>query len=65
MTQASLAETASGYRHEAFLYSGPAEFLAGTMSFIRRAIRAASASRPCLDSRSTGKGHAVEHRKPS
>jgi anti-sigma regulatory factor (Ser/Thr protein kinase) len=40
MTQASLAETASGYRHEAFLYSGPAEFLAGTMSFIRRAIRA-------------------------
>ncbi len=30
----------SGYRHEAFLYSGPAEFLAGTTSFIRRAVRA-------------------------
>jgi anti-sigma regulatory factor (Ser/Thr protein kinase) len=39
-TRVPLAETASGYRHEAFLYSGPAEFLAGTMSFIRRAIQA-------------------------
>ena len=39
-TQVPLAETASGYRHEAFLYSGLAEFRAGTMSFIRRAIDA-------------------------
>lgn len=39
-TQAPLAETASGYRHEAFLYSGPDEFRTGTMSFIRRAIDA-------------------------
>ncbi len=29
-----------GYRHEAFLYSGTAEFLAGTTSFIGRAIDA-------------------------
>lgn len=41
MTQALPAETAGGYRHEAFLYSGMAEFLTGTMSFIRRAVRAA------------------------
>jgi anti-sigma regulatory factor (Ser/Thr protein kinase) len=40
MTQASLPGTASGYRHEAFLYSGMAEFLAETMSFIRRAVGA-------------------------
>jgi anti-sigma regulatory factor (Ser/Thr protein kinase) len=39
-TPVPLAETASGYRHEAFLYSGPAEFRTGTMSFIRRAIDA-------------------------
>jgi anti-sigma regulatory factor (Ser/Thr protein kinase) len=38
-TQVPLAETA-GYRHEAFLYSGTAEFRTGTMSFIRRAIDA-------------------------
>jgi hypothetical protein len=38
MTQVPLAETASGYRHEAFLYSGTAEFRTGTMPFIRRAI---------------------------
>jgi anti-sigma regulatory factor (Ser/Thr protein kinase) len=31
-------ETATGYRHEAFLYSGMAEFLPGTLSFIRRAV---------------------------
>jgi anti-sigma regulatory factor (Ser/Thr protein kinase) len=40
MTQAPLPETASGYRHEAFLYSGPDEFLVGAVSFIRRAIQA-------------------------
>ena len=40
MTQVPLAETASGYRHEAFLYSGTAEFRTGTMPFIRRAIDA-------------------------
>jgi anti-sigma regulatory factor (Ser/Thr protein kinase) len=38
------AATADGtlgrYRHEAFLYSGPAEFLAGAMSFIRPAVQA-------------------------
>jgi len=33
-------ETRAGYRHEAFLYSGTAEFLSGTLSFIRRAISA-------------------------
>jgi hypothetical protein len=33
-------EHADGYRHEAFLYSGTAEFLAGTMSFISRAVDA-------------------------
>src|ERR1700684_1887504 len=38
--QASLAETDSGYRHEAFLYSGMAEFVTGTVSFIRRAVGA-------------------------
>ena len=30
----------TGYRHEAFLYSGLAEFLSGTLSFIRRAVSA-------------------------
>jgi anti-sigma regulatory factor (Ser/Thr protein kinase) len=30
----------AGYRHEAFLYSGTAEFLSGTVSFIRRAVGA-------------------------
>jgi anti-sigma regulatory factor (Ser/Thr protein kinase) len=29
-----------GYRHEAFLYSGMAEFLSGTLPFIRRAVGA-------------------------
>jgi anti-sigma regulatory factor (Ser/Thr protein kinase) len=33
-------ETVAGYRHEAFLYSGMAEFLSGTLSFIRRAVSA-------------------------
>ena len=40
MTQAPPERHVSGYRHEAFLYSGLAEFLAGTTSFIRRAVRA-------------------------
>ena len=40
MMQAPPEGAISGYRHEAFLYSGPAEFLAGTTSFIRRAVRA-------------------------
>jgi anti-sigma regulatory factor (Ser/Thr protein kinase) len=39
-TQTSPEETPGGYRHEAFLYSGPDEFLSGTMSFIRRAVSA-------------------------
>ena len=38
--QAPLAGPASGYRHEALLYSGLAEFLTGTLSFIRRAVSA-------------------------
>lgn len=33
-------EAVGGYRHEALLYSGTAEFLTGTTSFIRRAVRA-------------------------
>ena len=33
-------EDVGGYRHEAFLYSGLAEFLAGTMPFIRHAVDA-------------------------
>jgi anti-sigma regulatory factor (Ser/Thr protein kinase) len=33
-------EAVTGYRHEAFLYSGLAEFRSGTLSFIRRAIGA-------------------------
>src|SRR6202046_1985872 len=37
---ASAEGTVGRYRHEAFLYSGMAEFLAGAISFIRRAIRA-------------------------
>ena len=40
MTQALSERPVSGYRHEAFLYSGTAEFLAGTTSFIRRAVSA-------------------------
>jgi anti-sigma regulatory factor (Ser/Thr protein kinase) len=40
MTQAPPERAASGYRHEAFLYSGTAEFVAGTTSFIRPAVRA-------------------------
>jgi len=40
VTQTSPDRTAGGYRHEAFLYSGRAEFLSGTTSFIRRAVRA-------------------------
>jgi len=38
--QAPPTETAGGYRHEALLYSGLAEFLTATASFIRRAVRA-------------------------
>jgi anti-sigma regulatory factor (Ser/Thr protein kinase) len=38
--QALRDETAGGYRHEAFLYSGLPEFLSGTTSFIRRAVNA-------------------------
>jgi len=41
LAPASVEGTVGRYRHEAFLYSGMAEFLAGTTSFIRRAIRAA------------------------
>jgi anti-sigma regulatory factor (Ser/Thr protein kinase) len=33
-------EAVGGYRHEALLYSGTAEFLTGTTSFIRRAVSA-------------------------
>ena len=40
MMQPSMEETVGGYRHEALLYSGIAEFLAGTTSFIRRAVHA-------------------------
>jgi len=40
VTQAAPGRAVSGYRHEAFLYSGMAEFLAGTTSFIRRAVQA-------------------------
>jgi anti-sigma regulatory factor (Ser/Thr protein kinase) len=40
MAPASLHETAGGYRHEALLYSGMAEFRTGTTSFLRRALRA-------------------------
>ena len=40
MTQAPPKRPVSGYRHEAFLYSGVTEFLAGTTSFIRRALSA-------------------------
>ena len=38
--QAFTNGTLSGYRHEALLYSGMAEFLTGTTSFIRRAVNA-------------------------
>ena len=40
MTQAPPERPVSGYRHEAFLYSGMTEFLAGTTSFLRRAVSA-------------------------
>ena len=40
VTQAFTEETLGGYRHEALLYSGMAEFLTGTTSFIRRAVNA-------------------------
>jgi anti-sigma regulatory factor (Ser/Thr protein kinase) len=40
VTPAPSAATAGGYRHEAFLYSGLPEFLAGALSFIRRAVSA-------------------------
>ena len=40
MMQPSMEETVGGYRHEALLYSGIAEFLTGTTSFIRRAVHA-------------------------
>ncbi len=39
-TQAPPAEAVTGYRHEAFLYSGTDEFLSGTLPFIRRAVGA-------------------------
>jgi MEDS: MEthanogen/methylotroph, DcmR Sensory domain len=39
-TRASRAEISTGYRHEAFLYRGMAEFLTGAGSFIRRAATA-------------------------
>jgi anti-sigma regulatory factor (Ser/Thr protein kinase) len=45
VTHTSPDETAAGYRHEAFLYSGMAEFLSGTLPFIRRAV---SAGNPIL-----------------
>ena len=40
MTHAFTQEALGGYRHEALLYSGKAEFLTGTTSFIRRAVNA-------------------------
>jgi anti-sigma regulatory factor (Ser/Thr protein kinase) len=40
LTQTSRDEAVGGYRHEAFLYSGLAEFVSGTTSFIRRALGA-------------------------
>jgi anti-sigma regulatory factor (Ser/Thr protein kinase) len=40
ITHTPTDEAAVGYRHEAFLYSGMAEFLSGTLSFIRRAVSA-------------------------
>jgi anti-sigma regulatory factor (Ser/Thr protein kinase) len=40
MTQATVEGSVGGYSHEAFLYSGMAEFVAGTTSFIRRAVDA-------------------------
>ena len=40
ITRSFTEETTGGYRHEALLYVGMAEFLAGTTSFIRRAVRA-------------------------
>lgn len=38
--RASPGDAAGGYRHEAFLYSGMAEFLTETTSFTRRAVQA-------------------------
>ena len=38
--QEPVAEAVGGYHHEAFLYSGMAEFLAGTMPLIGRAVDA-------------------------
>ena len=52
VAQTSRAEASGKYRHEAFLYSGLAEFLAGTTSFIRRAV---SAGDPVLVVLSGGK----------
>jgi anti-sigma regulatory factor (Ser/Thr protein kinase) len=40
VTQVPRGETAGGYRHEAFLYSGTSEFLSGTAAFVRRAVNA-------------------------
>lgn len=40
LTQTPRDEAVGGYRHEAFLYSGFAEFVSGTISFIRRALDA-------------------------
>jgi anti-sigma regulatory factor (Ser/Thr protein kinase) len=38
ITQTPRVEALGGYRHEAFLYSGRAELVSGTMSFIREAV---------------------------
>lgn len=40
ITQTPRDEVVGAYRHEAFLYSGLPEFVSGTSSFIRRAVRA-------------------------
>ncbi len=40
VTQTPRDEAVGGYRHEAFLYSGLAEFVSGTISFVRRALDA-------------------------
>jgi anti-sigma regulatory factor (Ser/Thr protein kinase) len=40
MTAAAACTAHRGYRHEAFLYHGPDEFLAGTAAFVREAVAA-------------------------
>ena len=68
MTAASTAleDSVSAYRHEAFLYSGVAEFLTGTTSFIRRAVSAGDpvlvvVSRAKIALRRTELGADAEH----